>query len=192
MDGAATDAVRGLKAEKDTDLALIWEALSRRFGHVDEPERAMRRFDVRRQQDGKTLTLFEQNSRILHREAWPKTDIKSPEADSLLRRKFVDGIADIELQKHLRLHAANDDFAKTVSKVRQFVDANELSRTAKKPAIRSSPNVNYLTIVDAVSDVLDQRDRNRTAEVNMVQNANCATSDNRNRKASPSGLATTE
>jgi len=52
MDGAATDAVRGLKAEKDTDLALIWEALSRRFGHVDEPERAMRRFDVRRQQDG--------------------------------------------------------------------------------------------------------------------------------------------
>jgi len=36
MDGAATDAVRGLKAEKDTDLALIWEALSRRFGHVDE------------------------------------------------------------------------------------------------------------------------------------------------------------
>ena len=33
MDGAATDAVRGLKVEKDTDLALIWEALSRRFGH---------------------------------------------------------------------------------------------------------------------------------------------------------------
>jgi len=97
MDGAATDAVIGLKAEKDTDLALIWEALSRRFGHVDEPERAMRRFDVRRQQDGETLTLFEQNLRILHREAWPKTDIKSPEADSLLRRKFVDGIADTEL-----------------------------------------------------------------------------------------------
>ena len=59
MDGAATDAVRGLKAEKDSDLALIWEAFSRRFGHVDEPERAMRRFDVRRQQDGETLTLFE-------------------------------------------------------------------------------------------------------------------------------------
>ena len=123
--------------------------------------------------------------RILHREAWPKVDIKSPEADSLLRRKFVDGIADIELQKYLRLHAATDDFAKTVSKARQFVDANELSRTAKKPAIRSSPNVNYQTIVDAVSEVMDQRDRTRTAEVNMVQNANCATSDNRNRKVSP-------
>ena len=76
----------------------------------------MRRFDVRRQQDGETLTLFEQNLRILHREAWPKVDIKSPEADSLQRRKFVDGISDIELQKYLRLHAATDDFAKTVSK----------------------------------------------------------------------------
>ena len=49
MDGAASEAVRGLKAEKDSDLALIWEALSSRFGFVDEPERAMRRFDVRKQ-----------------------------------------------------------------------------------------------------------------------------------------------
>jgi len=96
----------------------------------------------------------------------------------------VDRIADIELQKYLRLHAATDDFSKTVSKARQFVDANELSCTAKKPAIRS-PNVNYQTIVDAVSEVLNQRDRNRTVDVNLVQSANCATSDNRNRKASP-------
>jgi len=132
MDGAATDAVRGLKAEKDTDLALIWDALSRRFGHVDEPERAMRRFDVRRQQDGETLTLFEQNLRILHREAWPKTDIKSPEADSLLRRKFVDGIADIELQKYLRLHAANDDLRPL------FLKPDSLSMRTNCRALRKS------------------------------------------------------
>jgi len=31
MDGAASEALRGLKAEKDSDLALIWVALSRRF-----------------------------------------------------------------------------------------------------------------------------------------------------------------
>jgi len=104
MDGAASEVVRGLKAEKDSDLALIWEALSRRFGLVDEPERAMRRFDVGKQLEGETLAVFEQSLRILHREAWPKTDIKSPEADSLLRRKFVDGILDLELQKYLRLH----------------------------------------------------------------------------------------
>jgi len=85
MDGAATEAVRGLKAEQDSDLATIWEALARRFGFVDEPERAMRRFDVRKQLEGETLAVFEQSLRMLHREAWPKTDIKSPEADSLLR-----------------------------------------------------------------------------------------------------------
>ena len=77
-------------------------------------------------------------------EAWPKTDLRSPEADSLLRRKFVDGIKDVELQKYLRLHAASDDFATTVSKARHFIDASELSRAPKKPAIRTtSPSVNY-------------------------------------------------
>jgi len=116
MDGAASEAVRGLKAEKDSHMALIWEALSRRFGFIDEPERAMRHFDVRKQLEGETLAVFEHSLRMLHREAWPKTDIKSPEADSLLRRKFVDGIVDLELQKYLRLHAASDDFATTVSK----------------------------------------------------------------------------
>ena len=57
MDGAASEAVRGLKAEQDSDLALIWEALARRFGFVDEPERAMRRFDARKQL-GETPSLF--------------------------------------------------------------------------------------------------------------------------------------
>ena len=89
MDGAASEAVRGLKAEKDSDLALIWEALSSRFGFVDEPERAMRRCDVRKQLEGETLAVFEQSLRMLHREAWPKTDIKSPEADSLLRLSLI-------------------------------------------------------------------------------------------------------
>ena len=84
MDGAATDAVRDLKAEKD--LALIWEALSRCFGHVDEPERAMRRFDVRRQQDGETLTLFEQNLRILHWRLGPKLILSRPRPT-----RFCDG-----------------------------------------------------------------------------------------------------
>ena len=183
MDGAASEAVRELKAEKDADLAVIWEALSRRFGFVDEPERAMRRFDVRKQLEGETLAVFEQSLRMLHREAWPKTDIKSPEADSLLRRKFVDSILDIELQKYLRLHAASYDFATTVSKARQFVDANELSRTAKKPALRAtSPSVNYQSIVDGVLEALE-RDRGRMVEVNAIQASNSsATTGNRNKE----------
>jgi len=187
MDGAAAEAVRGLKAEKDTDLALIWEALSHRFGFVDEPERAMRRFDVRKQLEGETLAVFEQSLRMLHREAWSKTDIKSPEADSLLHRKFVDGILDIELQKYLRLHAVSDDFATTVSKARQFVDAKELSRTAKKPALcTTSPNVNYQTIIDGVMEALEQRDRGRMAGINTIQTSgSSATAGNRNKKALP-------
>ena len=169
MDGAASEAVRGLKAEKDSDLALIWEALSRRFGFVDEPERAMRRFDVRKQLEGETLAVFEQSLRMLHREAWPKTNFKSPEDDSLLRRKFIDGILDLELQRYLRLHATSDDFATTVSKARQFVDANELSRTTKKSALRiTSPSVNYQSIVDGVLEAL-ARDRDCMADVNAVQ-----------------------
>jgi len=160
MDGAASEAVRKLKAEKDSDLALIWEAPSRRFGFGDEPERAMRRFHVRKQPERETLAVCEQSLRMLYREAWSKTDIKSPEANSLLRRKFVDGIFDLELQKYLRLHATRDDFATMVSKARQFVDANELlSRTTKKTALRTtSSSVNYQSIVDGVLEALLLRD----------------------------------
>ena len=147
----------------------------------------MRRFDVRKQQEGETLAVFEQSLRMLHREVWPKTDIRSPEADSLLRRKFVDGILDLELQRYLRLHAASDDFATTVSKVRQFVDANELLRTTKKSALRTTtPNVNYQTIIDEVMEALERRDRVRAAEVNAVQTSSPpVTTGNRNKKASP-------
>jgi len=116
-----------------------------------------------------------------------RTDIKSPEADSLLRPKFVDGILDMELQRYLRLHATSDDFATTVSKARQFVDANELSRTTKKSALRTtSPSVNYQAIIDGVIEALELRDRERMAEVNAVQaSGSSATSCNRNKKAPP-------
>jgi len=175
MDGAASEAVRGLKAGKDSDLTQIWDALARRFGFLDEAERAMRRFDVRKQQDGESLAVFEQSLRILFREAWPKTDIKSSDADSLLRRRFVDGVADLELQKYLRIHAASDDFASTVSKARHFVDASELSIMPKKPAIRgASPSVNFQAIIDGVKEVVETalHDRGRQAEVHNCQISN--------------------
>jgi len=130
----------------------------------------MRRFDVRKQQEGETLAVFEQNLRILHREAWPKTDLKSTEADTLLCRKFVDGILDVELQKYLRLRDASDDCASTVSKARHFVDARELFRAPKKPAIRTtSLSVNYQTIVDGVIEALVLHDQGHTAEVHGLQ-----------------------
>lgn len=142
-----------------------------RFGFVDEPERAVRRFDVRKQLEEETLAVSEQNFRMLHREAWVKTDIKSPEADSVLRRKFVDKILDIELQKYLRLRAASDDFVTTVIKAGYFVDASELSRTAKKPAIRTTSTVNYQTIVDGVVKAV-LHNQGRAAEINVIHAPN--------------------
>ena len=96
MDWAASEAVRGMKVEKDSDLAQIWDALARCFGFLDEPERAMRRFNVKKQQEGESVAVFEQSLRVLCREAWPKTDVTSSDADSLLRfRRSVDGVSDL-------------------------------------------------------------------------------------------------
>jgi len=180
MDGAASEAVRGLKAEKNSDLALIWEALTRRFGFVDEPERAVHRFDFRKQLEEEILAVFEQSLRMLHREAWPKTNIKSPEADSLLQRKFIDGILDLELQRYLRLHATSDDFATTMSKARHLW--TECWRAWRVIDVQGE------TFVDGVLEGL-ARDRDRMADVNAAQASGfSATSGNRSKKAPP-GIA---
>ena len=187
MDGAASEAVRGLKAEQDTDLALIWEALARRFGFVDEPHRAMRSFYVRKQPEGETSVFSSKACGCSIVKVGRKPTSSRPEADSLLRRKFVDGIMDMELQRHLRVHAAKDDFATTVSKARQFLDASELTRTVKKPAIRAaSSNVNYQTLVDSFIEALERRDQGRMIEVNTAHASNStASTRNRNKKAPP-------
>ena len=117
MEGAAAEAVRGLMVTQDSDYDAIWDALARRFGHMDEPERAMRLFDVAKQAEHESLALFEQNLRTLYREAWPGSDMKSKDADSILQRRFVGGILDGGLQQYLRLHARTDDFSTTVAKI---------------------------------------------------------------------------
>jgi len=82
--------------------------------------------------------MFEQALRSLFREAWPKTDIKSPDADSNLQRHFVNNLRDSALQNYLRLHARTDTFGQTVEKARIFVEASELTVTPSKskPAVR--------------------------------------------------------
>ena len=136
MEGAAAEAVRGLMVTQDSDYDAIWDALARRFGHMDEPERAMRLFDVAKQAEHESLALFEQNLRTLYREAWPDSDMKSKDADSLLQRRFVGGTLDAGLQQYLRLHAHTDDFSTTVAKARQYMEAQNLAKITKKPAIR--------------------------------------------------------
>jgi len=163
MEGATAETVRGLTADKDEDYDLIWENLSRRFGHIDEPERAKRRFDNKKQLESETIEVFEQGLRTVFWEAWPTGDPKSKENDSMLRR-FIDGLFDPALQQFLRLHARTDDFVTTVGKARQYMDAQEqakISAISKKPNIRfaacdePSPMVQMQPILDGLQKVLE-------------------------------------
>ena len=93
----------------------------------------MRRFDNRRQTDSESIPEYAQALRVLHREAWPSAT--SSHRDSDLKRKFEDGVLGPEMSQFLRLHAREDDFATTVLKARQFVDASELIKPKKSVRI---------------------------------------------------------
>jgi len=181
MEGAAAEAVRGLMVTQDSDYDAIWEALARRFGHMDEPERAMRLFDVAKQAEHESLALFEQNLRTLYREAWPGSDMKSKDADSVLQRRFVGGILDAGLQQYLRLHARADDFSTTVTKARQYVEAQNLAKVTKKPAIRMASSVEMdqqdqiQPILDGLQQVLQTVLEGQNKQV-ATQNTNTGTS----------------
>jgi len=136
LEGAAAEAVWGFKVEQDADYERIWELLQRRFGFLDESERAKRNLDLRKQGPDESITLFEQGLRTLFRRAWPQMDLKKPEFDNMVQRLFVNGLRDGALQQHLRLHARGDTFPQTVEKARIYVEANDLSSlTLKKPAV---------------------------------------------------------
>lgn len=94
---------------------------------------------------------------------------------------------DVKLQKYLRMHAASDNFAASMSKARHFVDARELSGVPKKPAIRTtSPSVNCQTIVDGVMEALVLHHQGRTAEVHALQvPTSTANTGPRNKKTPP-------
>jgi len=150
MEGATAETVRGgLTPDKDEDYDLIWENLSRRFGHIDEPERAKRRLDNKKQLESETIEVFEQGLRIVLWEAWPTGDPKSKENDSRLKRRFIDGLFDPALQQFLRLHARTDDFVTTLGKARQYMEAQEQTKIS---AISKKPNVRFAATEDAPPD----------------------------------------
>ena len=128
LEGVAVETVRGLTAEKDSDYDAMWDNLARRFGHIDEPERAKRRFDTTRQLESQTIAVFEQELHSIFREAWPSTDIKAKEFDTMLQRRFVDRCFIPALQQFLRLHARTDNFETTTGKARQHMDAQEQAK----------------------------------------------------------------
>lgn len=143
LEGPALECLREVKEEEEGAYGRIWSVLARRFGHLDEPERAMRRFDARKQLEGESVAEFEQALRTLHREAWPRIDEESK--DSALKRKFEEGLSSPDMVQFLRLHARSDDFLQTVAKARRFTEAQEASRPKKSVRIVESRDRDHST-----------------------------------------------
>jgi len=62
-------------------------------------------------EDSKTMSPFRNLSR-LHREACPTRS--DEQRDSELKRRFEDGLSNVEMAQYQRLHARDCDFAATV------------------------------------------------------------------------------
>jgi len=111
--------------------------LKRRFSLQDDIEQSHRAFDKKQQEENESVAQFELSLRLLYREAWPGSDIKSADSDSALQKHFVNGLRNDGLQKYLRLHARSDNFTTTVEKVKLYSEANDLTETTiKKPVVR--------------------------------------------------------
>ena len=136
LEGPALECLREVKEDEYEAHEKIWRILARRFGHLDEPERAMSKFDARKQLDGETIAEYEQALRTLYREAWPKADEESK--DSALKRKFEEGLSSPDMMQFLRLHARADDFHQTMAKARRFAEAQEAARPKKSVRIVES------------------------------------------------------
>ena len=133
LEGSAIECLREVREDEPGAYEKIWRVLAHRFGHLDEPERAMRRFDSRKQLEGEVITKYEQTLRTLYREAWPHADEATK--DSTLKRKFEDGLTSAEMLQFLRLHAKTDDFAQTMAKARRFAETQEAVKPKKSVRI---------------------------------------------------------
>jgi len=135
LEGNVAEVLKEILDSSPTVLQDIWDALSRRFGEVDEARKAMRKFEQRRQLDTESVVEFEQALRSLYRVAWPKAAPKQKEA--ALKTRFEEGLVRRDMQQYLRLHALGDTFANTVQKVRRFAATTEVPRSRK--SVRITP-----------------------------------------------------
>ena len=126
LEGPAVECLKEVREDEQGAYEKLWAILAHRFGYLDEPERAMRKFDTRRQLYGESVAEYEQALRTLYREAWPRADEVTMEA--ALKRKF-EGLSSGEMLQFLWLHARQDDFGQTVAKARRFAE----TQVAVKP-----------------------------------------------------------
>ena len=179
LEGPAIDCLKEIKEDEPGAYAKTWEILARRFGHLDEPERAMRRFDARRQMDGESVAEFEQSLRTLYREAWPRVDEVTK--DSALKRRFEEGLSNPEMLQFLRLHARGDDFSQTVAKARRFAETQEAVRPKKAVRILETVerehhtsdagpqcSTNFQPLLDGFERVVQAALQNQTTTLNCM------------------------
>ena len=175
LEGAALEPLKDV-ADATDKYDQIWTALERRFGYMNEPERAAQRFDDRRQMEGETIAVYEQALRTIHREAWPNADQVTK--DGALKRRFISGLNNPEMQSFLRLHAKGDDFTQTVARARQYQDAHEQTKlaTTKKPNIRmasynSESQSQIQPVLEGLQRVLETvlHGQGRQAEVHCIR-----------------------
>ena len=60
LEGPAVECLKEVREEELDAYSKLWAVLAHRFGYLDEPERAMRKFDSRRQLDGESIAEYEQ------------------------------------------------------------------------------------------------------------------------------------
>ena len=74
LEEPAVECLKEVREDEQGTYEKLWAILAHRFGYLDEPERAIRKFDTRRQLDGESVAEYEQALRTLYREAWPRAD----------------------------------------------------------------------------------------------------------------------
>ena len=137
LEGPAVECLKEVREDEHGAYERLWAILDHRFGYLDEPERAMRKFDTRRQLDGESVAEYEQALRTLYRETWPRADEVT--RDAVLKRKFEEGFSSGEMLQFLRLHARQDDFGHTVAKARRFADTQKAVQPKKAVRILEAP-----------------------------------------------------
>jgi len=87
--------------------------LLRRFGHIDEPEHAKRRFDSKKQLESETIEVFEQGLRTMS-----LGPLEIPSSRKMTRCFSVISL----MVSFMRLSSSSFVFTR-VAKARQFMDA---------------------------------------------------------------------
>jgi len=86
LEGPAAEMLEDIDENAPDAWDRIWEALRRRFGHVDDQREPMYRFDSCKQTDEMSIQEFETKLRTLYAEAWPHASPEQRESD--LKRRW--------------------------------------------------------------------------------------------------------